>query len=72
MVYFVPIAPIAQWIECSPPEAEAQVQVLLGAPKATHLELPSVEIEQFLAMLRFHQRNRLDELQIDIQMGVQR
>jgi hypothetical protein len=28
-----------------------------------------VEIEQFLAMLRFHQRNRLDELQIDIQMG---
>jgi hypothetical protein len=31
-----------------------------------------VEIEQFLAMLRFHQRNRLDELQIDIQMGAER
>ena len=44
----------------------------MGAPKATHLELPSVEIEQFLAMLRFHKRNRLDELQIDIQMGVER
>ena len=43
----------------------------LGAPKATHLEHQLVEIEQFLAILRFAQRTRLIELEIDIQMGVQ-
>ncbi len=43
----------------------------MGAPKATHLEHQMVEIEQFLAMLRFDQRTRLAELEIDIQMGVQ-
>ena len=25
-------APIAQWIECDPPEVEIEVQILVGAP----------------------------------------
>jgi hypothetical protein len=66
---FVYLLSLQQGLETT---GEGSRHVPLGAPKATHLELPSVEIEQFLAMLRFHQRNRLEELQIDIQMGVQR
>jgi len=36
-----------------------------GAPTKTHLELCNLEVEQFLAMLRFEQRDKLEELPID-------
>jgi hypothetical protein len=37
----------------------------------THLQLPSMQVEQFVTMLHFHQRKRLAELQIDIHMGIE-
>jgi hypothetical protein len=59
-------APIAQWIERSPPEAEAQVRVLVGVSKRTDLESHPEAVEQFLAMLCFEKRDELAELPIDI------
>jgi hypothetical protein len=43
-----------------------KVRVLPGSPKRTHPELPTLEVEQFLAMLRFEQRDKLAELPIDL------
>jgi hypothetical protein len=34
----------------------------MGTPKVTCLEPPSIEADQFLAMLRFEQRGKLTEL----------
>ncbi len=39
-----------------------QVQVLPGSPKRTHPEPLQVGVEQFLEMLRFDQRIKLEEL----------
>ncbi len=36
--------------------------VVFGTPKATLVERSQVEIEQFLAMLRFENRKKLEEL----------
>ncbi|MFC1921670.1 hypothetical protein ACFLY4_00130 [Chloroflexota bacterium] len=54
------------------PPAEAgqafgdSIRVLPGSPKRTHPELPSIPVEQFLAMLRFEQRDKLVELPGDL------
>ena len=55
-------APIAQWIERCPPEAEARVRVAVGVPNETHPELLTASVEQFIATLRFEGRSRLAEL----------
>jgi hypothetical protein len=62
-------APIAQWIERGPPEAKAQVRVLVGVCNRTHPEPRTEAVEQFLALLRFEQRSRLEELPIDLKKG---
>ena len=43
-----------------------QVRVLPGSPNRTHPEPPSIPVEQFLAMLRFEQRDKLAELPGDL------
>ena len=43
-----------------------KVRVLPGSPKRTHPEPPSIPVEQFLAMLRFEQRDKLAELPGDL------
>jgi hypothetical protein len=58
-------APIAQWIERGPPEAKAQVRVLVGVFE--NGEPPTIPVERFFAMLRFEQRSRLAELPIDLE-----
>jgi hypothetical protein len=55
-------APIAQWIERCPPEAETCVRVALGVPNKTHPEHHQIGVEHFLEMLRFDQRSKLEEL----------
>ncbi len=53
-------APIAQWIERCPPEAEAQVRVLLGVPYKTQSEhIPSQKTANFLQELTFPQNAAL-------------
>ena len=46
----------------SPLKAETGVRFPLGAPTRTHPEPQSVPVEQFLAMLRFEQREKVTEL----------
>ena len=60
--YNEPVAPIAQRTERCPPEAEALVRVQVGVPDWTHLEPQHEAVEQFLAMLRFEQRDKPAEL----------
>ena len=55
-------APIAQWIERLPPEQETCVRVAVGVPTKTHPEHHQIGVEQFLEMLRFDQRSKLEEL----------
>jgi hypothetical protein len=43
-----------------------QVRVQYRPQNWTHPELHSVPVEQFLAMLRFEQRDKLAELPIDL------
>lgn len=50
-------APIAQWIERCPPEAEARVRVAVGVQ-----EPPEADLERFLSMIRFDTRQKLESL----------
>jgi len=59
-------------LELRPGQAPRQARdklILPGSPKRTHPEPHSVPIEQFLAMLRFDQRDELAELPIDLNMS---
>jgi hypothetical protein len=38
----------------------------MGAPDKTHLELHQIGVEQFLEMLRFEQRSKLEELPVTL------
>ncbi len=40
-------APIAQWIECRPPEAKTCVRVTVGVQKP-----PEIDLERFLYIIR--------------------
>ncbi len=53
--------PITQWIERYPLEAEACMRVAVGVPTKTHPEHHQIGVEQFLEMLRFDQRSKLEE-----------
>jgi hypothetical protein len=39
----------------------------VGAPTKIHPELRTLEVEQFLAMIRFDQQEKLAELPIDLE-----
>jgi hypothetical protein len=58
--------PSSRGLGRSPLKAKTGVRVPLGAPSRTHPEPHSVPVEQFLAMLRFDQRDKLAELPIDL------
>ena len=47
-------------------QKRSQVRVLFRPQRRTHPEPLSVPVEQFLAMLRFEQREKLVELPIDL------
>jgi hypothetical protein len=55
-------APVAQWTERRPPEPESTVRVCAGARNRTYPELHTLVEEQFISMLRFEQRGKLEEL----------
>ena len=63
-------APIAQRIERYPPEVETRVRVAVGVLTETHPELQTTSVKQFLAMLRFEQRGKLEELPGELVKGV--
>jgi len=42
------------------------VRIPLGAPNETHLEPHQIGVEQFLEMLRFEQRSKLEELPVTL------
>ena len=46
----------------SPLKAETGVRLPVGVPKRTHPEPHQIDVEQFLEMLRFDQRSKLEEL----------
>jgi hypothetical protein len=46
-------APVAQWIECRPPEPKSAVRVCAGVPDQIHPELDTSVEEQLISMLRF-------------------
>jgi hypothetical protein len=41
----------------------------MGAPNRTHLELHQLSVEQFLEMLRFEQRGKLEELPVTLKVS---
>ena len=54
---------------CDPLKAQTGVRVGLGAPNRTHLELHQLSVEQFLEMLRFEQRDKLEELPVTLKVS---
>jgi hypothetical protein len=69
-------APVAQWIERCPPEAEACVRVAAGVltinrrlavdclrvSEGNSRDMPRIDPERFLSMIRFDTRQKLDDL----------
>jgi hypothetical protein len=51
---------------CSTARVRRSEWVRLGTPNVTCFEPPSIEVEQFLAMLRFENRGKLAELPQDL------
>jgi hypothetical protein len=41
----------------------------MGAPDSTHLELHQLSVEQFLEILRFEQRDKLEELPVTLKVS---
>jgi hypothetical protein len=61
-------APIAQWIERGPPEAEAQVRVLVGAPESLHPRPPGAGIFVFLCLIIVDLPDRKAYIQFELRI----
>ena len=81
-ILLIPLAPAAvfsAWIKslespvlvtpCRKSRISSSVSecVSFGTPNETHLELPQLSVEQFLAQLRFENRSKLEELSLTLE-----
>ena len=60
------LPPSSRGLGRRPFKPKTGVRISVGAPTKIHPELRTLEVEQFLAMLRFEQRDKLAELPIDL------